>query len=297
MKTAVCSTIYPAMMPYLSPFLQSVVSQADADFDFWLGLDGIDAAELESFREKYPVSCISSANETIAGFRSRFLAQICDSYDAVILVDSDDILLPDRVRAAKQALQTYDTYACALRLIDQAGIDLDHCFNYHGPGNWDVELSRMNMFGFSNSAFRSDVLSRCLRIPDNVVLVDWLVISLAVASGAELCFDDTARMLYRQHSSNTAVTLPPFCPEQIVRATTLVEDHYKTLAALLSQREPDNSSFSDQIVLRQRDIGRFRVFIEDANGLADYVGRINSLQNSFCWWEMIAHPALESLWR
>lgn len=297
MKTVVCSTLYPAMMPYLSDFLESLDAQSDPDFDLWLGLDDIEPQKIGPLVNRADVQFLESQNESIATFRQRFLGMLCGEYEAVILVDSDDLLLPNRVSRAKLALQTFDVYGCALRLIDQAGIDLNLVFNYNGQGLWEKDLSRLNIFGFSNSAFRSHVLEQCFPIQPEVVLVDWLVISSAVATGATVTFDREPQMSYRQHLQNTAAVRAPFSTDQILSAVKLVVDHYRFLNEVMDRKNIRHEIFSNNIQNRQQDVMEFAAAMQNHDRLLRYTDRINQIQSVYCWWEMIAHPGLESLWR
>ena len=90
---------------------------------------------------------------------------------------------------------------------------------------------RNNVFGFSNSAFRSDLLKRCLPIPRDAVLVDWFLATRAWLLGAKMSFDRVPRMDYRQHSANTARVRFPFSGDQVVSDTALVQRHFELLLA------------------------------------------------------------------
>lgn len=298
MNTAVCSVLYPAMLPWLSPFLASLRAQTDQHFDLWLGLDEVSQQHVEPQLGKLAVQFMESQQESIATFRGRLLSRVCREYEAIILVDSDDVLLADRVRRAKQALQYADVSGCALQLVDQTGLDLNLTFNYEGAGIWEHDLSRLNVFGFSNSAFRSPVLEQCLPLPGNVVLVDWLVISLVLAHGGRLTFDRDPLMQYRQHPQNTAQVRTPFTPEQVTRAARLVLNHYQFLHETLSKDAGDSrTTFHQNVLRRQLDVQQFVAAIQDRSTLHHYTDSVNLLQSVYCWWEMIAHPSLESLWR
>ena len=69
---------------------------------------------------------------------------------------------------------------------------------------------RNNVFGLSNSAFRSDLLRRCLPIPADAVLVDWFLATRAWLMGARMAFDPEVEMDYRQYGGNMARVGPPF---------------------------------------------------------------------------------------
>ncbi len=296
MKTALYSTLYPAITPYLAPFFKSIENQSDSDFDLWLGLDSFNQKDLSPFLNQ-DAYFVQAENDTIASLREKALLEICQTYNAVILVDSDDILLPDRVRRAKNALNTYDAYACALKLMDERGKPLDLTFQAEMPSDWESYLSRVNVFGFSNAAYRCEILKDCFPIPRETVMVDWLVISQVLAQNASLHFDAEPQMLYRQYRNNTARVISPYNSEQIKRACTLVLGHYDYLFEILRKKPAENVLFRQKALERQKAVKQFAKFIQDEANLRAYTEKINYLKSIYGWWEIIAHPDLEYLWQ
>jgi hypothetical protein len=224
------------------------------------------------------------------------LAKIVETASEVILVDSDDLLHPTRVAAARSALQNSDLAGCALRLVDQRGKDLDTTFGL--PAHLQLEniLPRNNVFGFSNSAFRSDLLKRCLPIPANAVLVDWFIATHAWLLGAKLGFDDEPRMDYRQHPKNMALVRLPFSPDQVSRATALVCQHFRLMLG-----ESMQDFIPDRYIELERIASEVEKFnqriIPDPTRLANYVNAFNAMAAPQIWWSCVAHPALSHLWR
>ena len=64
---------------------------------------------------------LAQPGDTPAQVRQRLLERIVKACDGVVLVDSDDILHPNRVASARLALQHSDMVGCALRLVDTQG--------------------------------------------------------------------------------------------------------------------------------------------------------------------------------
>lgn len=287
MKTAVYSTLYPAMLPYLKPFWQSILAQTDQDFDLVLGIDQLDTDTVNDQLSGRSFTVVrSTGNATV--LRQEALRHICQNYDAVILVDSDDVLLPSRVSAAKAALADYDAYGCALELIDAQGQALDLRFGPTEQQDWASFLVSVNVFGFSNTAYRCTLLQDCLDMPSEVVMMDWLVISQALVRRARLFFDAEPHMLYRQYPDNTARVLAPYSAEQLRRATGLVGQHYAFSRAAGISSAPH--------VRRAEEVARFAESIDCAEQCGVYLQALNALKPIFYWWECVAHPELESLW-
>jgi hypothetical protein len=228
---ALYTTVYPGVEQYLPDWYRSVQAQTDQNFRLWIGLDGMetDAVEGAVGAHLEAVWVPSKPDSTPARIRQRSLAQIIKAFDAVVLVDSDDILHPTRVASAREALQTAELAACALRLVDQDRRDLGTTFTLSDRNALDKVLPRNNVFGFSNSAYRSELLSHCLPISAEVALVDWSLATKAWLRGAKLAFDPIARMEYRQHGANMAPIRFPFSTNQVIRDTEKVRKHFSLL--------------------------------------------------------------------
>jgi hypothetical protein len=294
---ALYTTIYPGVEPYLLDWYRSVCEQTDHDFQLWIGVDGI---EIEAAKEAMGADLKANwvpapSGETPAQIRQRALVQITEAFDGVVLVDSDDVLHPTRVAAAKSFLQECDLAGCALRLVDQQRVDLGLNFGLPSQASPEDVLPRHNVFGLSNTAFRSDLLRQCLPIPDDVVLVDWFLATQAWLHGARLAFDTVVRMDYRQHSKNMVRVWPPFRREQVIQDTERVRQHFKLLSmnsrgGAISERitrvervATDVEAFYHHVVLRPEALDR-------------YIDALNLLNPPPLWWSSVAHPSLCKMW-
>jgi hypothetical protein len=298
MVLALYTTIYTGVRAFLPDWYRSVQAQTDRDFQLWIGLDGIEPNEIEAVigdRIK-AVWVPSTPGNTPARIRQRSLAQIVEDCDAVVLVDSDDILHPTRVASARAALQTSELTACALRLVGQHGQDLATTLTLPERAVPDDILPRNNVFGFSNSAYRSALLQQCLPLPDGAVLIDWFLATKAWLKGAKLGFDPIVRMEYRQYEANMAPIRSPFDADRVARDTEKVRHHYSLLQASsmenvlpdrwqqVQQAAADVQLFYEQVVLQP-------------SRLENYIGELNSLKPSVVWWWHVAQPALQWMWR
>jgi hypothetical protein len=297
MRLAVYTTIYPGVQKYLADWYRSLLSQTDLDFELWIGLDTWSGAAVEDFLEtEVQANWVAApAGASPGEVRQLALSRLVESYDGVVLVDSDDVLLPTRVEAARLQLAESDLAGCALALIDEQGTDLALTFTLPMQVTADSVMPRNNVFGFSNSAYRTDLLQRCLPIPAEAVAVDWCLATRAWLLGARLAFDPTPRMSYRQHPRNTARVRSPFGPGQIISDTNLVRTHFGLLQShsipgCLSDRQKtlkkitdDVESFYEQIVLRPQH-------------LDSYVRELNALEVTTLWWACVANPALADMW-
>lgn len=298
MNIALYTTIYPGVEAYLADWYRSVQCQTDQEFQLCIGLDGIDptAAETVIGSELDAVWVQSRPDDTPARIRQRSLAQIVKDFDAVVLVDSDDVLLPTRVASARASLQTSELAACALRLVDQHRQDLNETLTLSEHNALDKVLPRNNVFGFSNSAYRSELLGRCLPIPADVTLVDWFLATKAWLMGAKLEFDPIARMEYRQHGANTAPIHFPYEANQVIRDTKKVLDHFRLLRAspvervLLDRWKQVEEAATDVQLFYEEVVSR-------PKNLENYVRDLNRLKPQVVWWWDVAQPALQWMWK
>lgn len=295
-RLAVYTTVYPGSEPFLADWYQSVARQTDRHFDLWVGLDGLTPAQVGAATGRPLLAhwVRARAGDTAADIRQRSFEALIPRYDAIVFVDSDDVLHPTRVASARESLASTDVSGCALRLADAHGKDLGVVFGVPGDADLRQLLPRRNVFGLSNSAYRTSVLERCLPVPSECVLVDWLLASRACAAGAILGFDDVPRMTYRRHPGNCVPVLPPFTTDQVLTASARVVRHYELLLDRgwrwgTAERQPFEAA-------RARAEAFGRAIATCPPVLDRYVSALNELTPEYVWWWVVAHPALEDLW-
>ncbi|HEY1576104.1 MAG TPA: glycosyltransferase family 2 protein [Terracidiphilus sp.] len=298
MTLAVYTTIYPAVESYLVDWYRSLRQQSDQDFDLWIGLDGLDrdavrkilGSELEAKWVEAPYGV------TPAQIRQDALARIVEAYSEVVLVDSDDLLHPTRVAAARAGLESSQLAGCALCLINQRGESLGRTFGLPTHLAPEDVFPRNNIFGFSNSAFRSELLRRCLPIPADAVLVDWFLATKAWLLGAKLSFDPVPRMDYRQYLTNTARVLYPIAAGQIISDTARVRRHFQLVLAALSQEFLVDRVATLRMVAAEMEEFYKQIVLQPAR-LEDYTQAFNALHPALLWWTTVAYPGLGYMWK
>jgi len=294
-RVALFTAIYPAALKHVGAWHASVRAQTEREFDVWIMLDGVsvDEAAAAAGADLAGQSHRARAGASPAEVRNQGLLELLDrgSYDTVVLVDCDDILLPERVARAVSALQSCDAYACAMELVDEQGRTLGQRF---GPaGDWSTRmLARENVFGFSNTAYRASALRAALPVPPETAAVDWLVATRVAAAGAAMQFDATPGMAYRQHAANVVRVLPPFTPADVRPATEIVLQHYSSALAGLPAGE-----WHTVLGEAQADVVSFRAYISDDRRLEEYVAALNRLAPRLTWWSAVARRELERLWK
>lgn len=297
-RAAFYTTIYRGVEAYLPDWYRSVQAQTDQDFQLWIGLDGIEPEAVERLigTQLDATWILSERGDTPAQIRQRAMARIVEAFDAVVLVDSDDILHESRLAAARSALETNELAGCALRLVDQQGQELGLTFGLPPGTKAEEVFPQHNVFGLSNSAYRTDLLRRCLPVPAGVVLVDWFLATRAWLFGASLGFDPMVRMDYRQHGANMARVRFPVGQEQVMKDTELVRQHFKHVLAIKSADFlPHRLTRVDQVA---SSIESFKeCVVQDPYQLRCYIEALNLLNPAPIWWSSVAHPTLESMWQ
>jgi len=298
-RIALFTTIYPEGMSYFSAWHDSVVQQTNNDFDVWVGCDRISKNDVANrIGDDLSTTWVESKQgESSISLRERAIKKIIGTYPAVIFVDSDDILEKTRVTAAVTSLKNSDVYGCAMKFIDRNGTQIKPRSQFQPYKKWAVstDLPKTNIFGLSNTAYRTDLLDKCLPFRSDCILLDWFIATKAWFHDARFVFDPIPQMLYRQHPNNIARCIPPFSSSQILTATDRVLHHYE---CVLQSNLPKDMAKRDKIERANSYVTAFhKSIITSSDILATYVEQLNALHVRHIWWSCVAHPDLEDIWR
>jgi hypothetical protein len=295
-KLAVYTTVYPGVQKYLGAWAHSISQQTDSHFDLWIGVDSLDIEEIvKAFgKELHPNWVLNSRGRSSTQLRITAINELALAYSSIVFVDSDDLLDPSRIEAARSYLENFGVVATALRIINETGNDLGLTFGIDHDRDIDSLMPRYNVFGLSNTAYRAEVLRCCLPLSDESELLDWQLATRAWIKGASLGFDHTPRMFYRQYGSNSARVLQPFSARYVSMATLKVLDHYR---CLVRSREDMPLRFRDQLLVAGNRVEKFFESISRSKEtLEKYVESLNRIEPEYVWWWCIAHPELEAIW-
>ncbi|MGZ8378116.1 MAG: hypothetical protein ACXW61_02920 [Gemmatirosa sp.] len=295
-RLALYTTIHPVAMPYVDAWYRSVRAQTDQRFDLWIAIDGVTADDVASAVGEQPDATwvVALPGDTPASLRGEAMRQMVERHDAVVFTDADDVLTPDRVAAAREALGWCDVAACALQLVDDAGADLGAVLAPPPRRLPAAMLPRWNVFGLSNTAYRASTLRRCLPIPRETVLIDWYLATMAWTHGARLSFDPQVHMLYRRHGSNAAPILPPYAASDVRTATDLTLGHFEVVLRTLEAPTERRA----RLAAAQTRVRTFRdTVLRSPTALDAYTQALNDVTPPvFAWWACVAHPELEAMW-
>ncbi len=296
-RLAVYTTVYPAMEKYLTEWYKSVQMQTDDNFDLWISLDMLSVSRVVSLLGVEPRATwvIAAEGDSPAQVRERAIKQMIDQYPAVIFVDSDDLLHPSRVESARRAIAKHDVAGCALNIMDEQGNDLGVVFGPEAGEDATGMLPRHNVFGLSNTAYRSVVLRKCLPVMKECLLIDWLFATRAWMMDAKMWFDPVPRMSYRQYSTNVARVLYPFSASDVMKATERVRIHYTCVLADESKLALDRKHLIKDASTRVEQF--YQSIYSSSVTLDKYVTQLNQLPPRYVWWWSVANPALEDTWK
>jgi len=292
---ALYTTIYPGSLSYLKDWIDSIHSQTGSLFTLWIGVDNLKpecVAIAEALNQ--PVRWVhAQSGENPVDLRCRALLQLTDEHDAVVLVDSDDMIDPGRVSTAKEQLCNADLVACSMRIVDRDGLDTGYTYKVEKDAGKQFPLLTHH-FGCSNSAWRTAVLKECLKSGVNGPALDWMLLCRAWLQGARIQGDPVVRHSYRQYGENTARVLPPFGLRCTRKATRIVRSHLEGLKKNETLPQPVQESLE----IRLKQVVDFEsALIGTAPWFEDYQNALGHFEYPLSWWLFVAHPELENIWK
>ncbi|KAF1082726.1 MAG: hypothetical protein GQF41_0493 [Candidatus Rifleibacterium amylolyticum] len=293
MKLAVVTAAYPSAKFFFEDFFISLREQTDQKFDLWIGLDGISPCDFDGYCNLDKQLNFHKVTEKASPVvvRNQTLRRAVEHADTLVLVDIDDVLFPTRVEAARHFAEKFELSATAMNFIDSHSKLVSGVFD---PSKGDPELIENNVFGFSNTTWRSSLLADLLPVPEDCVTMDWYVATLARIKGAIIGFDVEPRMYYRQYEANMAHVLSPFSDKQVLVATMLVLKHFSAIMHWLEKN--DQAEFLERYLTAYNRIEKFNKSMANPDCLKKYVLALNRLPNSYVWWSCVANACLEEIW-
>lgn len=294
-KLALYATVYPGVEKYLNTWYDSVRNQTDQNFDIWIGLDVLSSNALPGdFKNNYRIKYVSLENSTPVTVRQKAIEQMTDRYSAVVFLDADDFITRDRITRVREHLEKFDVYGCAMRIVDESDRETGKVFNYV-PNDYENLILRTNIFGFSNTAYRSNILKSCLPIPEKARHLDWFIVTRAVLNGASVTFDKHPQVYYRRYGENNSSILPPFQKENIIFAAGEIINHYglilthtKNISVEMKRRFEDYNQNTREFL---------DVFRNSPTVQKQYIEELNKTEEPYPWWDIVAKPELEGIWK
>lgn len=291
MRTALFTMLYPKAMRYFSSWKESVRGQSTQDFSVTIGLHGMDADAVDvSDMGGVSVECVEG--DHVVMLRRELLRSVAQRFDTIVLADADDILLPTRVEAACNGIRNADVYACAMQVVDE---DLQSC-DMTFPGKRTGTLPDMthgNMWGCSNTAYRSEFLVQAACFPNDCILADWYMATMADGAGARFAFDNEPAMLYRVRKGAVTNPCEPYGTETLRQASDHVMAHLEMMA-----KDMSDAQMRTRLQRRRDEVSLFCMAMRSDVLAKQYVQALyDNIPLQGFWWECVAHTMLEDLWK
>ena len=295
---ALYTAVYPGAARFLAAWYASVQAQADRDFDLWISLDGLTEAAVAAQLGHRPAATfvVAETGSTPAQVRQQALTRIADHYDAVVLVDSDDLLHPDRVAAARAWLDGADVAACGLRLVDEAGQPLGVSLATPGEGEAESDPAPHQRVRALEHGLP---VRRAASLPADPgrgrpggLVPDHDGLAPGRTAGLRSDATDGLSPARRKHGPNPVAVHggaragrhgagPRALPAGAGRPAGA--DALPARATQVREAAADVAAFDQRVV-------------EDAAGLSRYVRELNAAPPPLLWWASVAHPPLRSQW-
>lgn len=258
-KTAFFTVTYPAAEPYLRDFLHSLEQQSCGNFELVIFNDGVRHLDLTGCRIATRILDVSGTPAEIRDAGLRFLKE--RGYELAIFGDSDDFFSQNRVEVCINLLQTNDVVVNDLDLVDEGGQPLLTGYLSQRLCGGDLVAADFirdkNIFGLSNTAVRISRLPQ-VKIPAEIVAVDWFIFSTLLEGGGTAVFSAAARTCYRQHGANTA-GLSGQGPQMLLQAVKVKTLHYASMAAAGSELYRNLATAFKTLYQRLQEDEAFRV--------------------------------------
>ena len=238
MRTCLFTVVHAGSAPYFDEFLASLNKQTDLDFELLILNDAPSWQDSPSGETKMAEQPFRwrwiDVTGSIVEIRKQGLSMLRDEAraDAVIFIDSDDLMAPNRVEICKANLKPREVLFNELILFGE-GQTPYALLKQHFLDGQELrlrDLTHSNCLGLSNTAlFVEDIMSRFQDIPDDTIAFDWAFFSGLLHDGCRARFISGTSTLYRQHAGNTA-SLVDIGDAQILRSVLVKAQHYRYLA-------------------------------------------------------------------
>ncbi len=274
-STAVLTFTYPSVKDYFDDFLKSMNAQTERDFDLIIVNDGLkDVADNVG---SFPLLDISIFNceKTPAKNREYGLRLVKEKgYKYCILADSDDCFSENRVADSVKGLQYSDIVVNDLTISNNQGtILVEKYFSKRLEDGYIIPcefLREKNILGFSNTAFKTELIESDIIIPEDLRIVDWYFYTLLLYKGCKAIFTSNSITYYRQ-SDNNIIGINNVCEEKYRGRYMLKREHYLYLSRVMPGFEDLLLQYGEGVESYKR---QFSKFIN------------NHIENPF-WWEEI----------
>lgn len=235
-KIAVLGVIFPAVDKFLDDYLRSLESQSFKDFDLILINDGFN--NLEKFKAKYTLN-IKELKHTASPAKNRefginYIRN--EGYEYLIFADSDDYFSNNRIEKSIKLLKSNNIVVNDLTTVSHDRNILESSYLSQrlinrSTINYEF-ITDKNIFGFSNTALRLELLTNKITFNKGLIAVDWYFFSSLLKTGYNGIFTNESMTFYRTYESNTVGLSTDINIQRIEKGINAKIYHYKALSNL-----------------------------------------------------------------
>lgn len=200
------TTIFPMKKQFLIDFFDSLSRQTYEKFDVVVVNDGYDNFyDIKSKFQNLSIIELPYSNTTAKNREFGINYCIDNKYDILIFGDSDDYFSENRIEESLKHLENFDIVVNDLNLFDENGMYEEKYISNRLVHGSEVNLDYIqdkNIFGLSNTAFKTNILNK-VKFDKDLVAVDWFLFKRLLKNGCNSIFTNKAITYYRQYDSNS----------------------------------------------------------------------------------------------
>jgi hypothetical protein len=251
---AICTTLYPAGLPYFDDYCRGLIDAVRVYGDclhLVLVCDGLDetafAKQAQDLRRSIELHIVQMADGGPAAARRLMLRTAAAlPVAAVICYDMDDIPDPDGLSRHMNALQTASISYGDMDLIDQNGRPEGRTFfsGQRVPSQIadPHALLHRNFMGFTNTAVKREIIEPMANaIPDGITAIDWWFYTSLLSEGYSAARTKGTVVAYRTHDQNTLGAGGVTDDGILLRQCRIMREHYAHLPPSKALRRADTT--------------------------------------------------------
>jgi glycosyltransferase involved in cell wall biosynthesis len=235
-KIAVLGVIFPAVDKFLDDYLTSLESQSFKDFDLILINDGFN--KFEKFKTKYKLN-IKELKHTASAAKNRefginYIRN--EGYEYIIFTDSDDYFSNNRIEKSIELLKFNNIVVNDLTTVSHNKSILESSYLSQRLVNLSTInyefVTDKNIFGFSNTALKLELLKNKVTFNKELIAVDWYFFSNLLQAGHKGIFTNESMTFYRIYESNAVGLSTDTNIQKLEKGINAKICHYKALSKL-----------------------------------------------------------------
>lgn len=289
-ETLLVVVVYDCPSQFLTTYLDSVLAQDTAEFDVAVIADGGDVRPFHRLGRRLRL-LDANAPRTPSLIRQQAVDFARSAgYSFIVFSDVDDYFTPLRVSQSVAGLRSRDFVYNEIDVVTATG-DLVAPSILRSIGVTDTiqdyrELLHRNVLGLSHTAVRTDALND-IRIPREVVAVDWFLYSALLVRGRLGAMVDQCSTFYRQTSDSLVGFARPLTEERFRRGIAIKRAHYEAMIGWTSGAQDTEASLLYSSYLER--LNELDVACQDWRFLGTYLATVNRHFSKIYqgWWSEI----------